>query len=1313
MTSGDVETHPGPQKLHLFKIMGILLLAGLVILITGIILYNAKATVDSPKTSSKIPTRYDHLDSACNLLIIGNRKKHIKIRTRAAYLLILLLTSGDIQPNPGPNSEHCLICKKVENNTQLLTCETCKGWCHISCSDDRNHQTRLTKNCYQWHCPNLKCPPNHHPGNATKIQQATNQYQVLLKKNIEKDEHERFTKEENARKKLFSHLPKISEKPTKEERDIKKLFSFLPRISSKDFMVRIKAKPPKHPRVASIKKKSEGNLFKVLPKISHRDYVGKELCNSCLTIITGNNRAIPCKSCDRWTHAKCCDINKNEYNRLKYLKRPEWNCKKCRTSEDRIYTHFSRALCSEKQLPDEWDEIIRKKQKEEEIILHFNCRSIIDKADELTNIANNLKPAAIFLTETWLDDSCPKGTAVPENYTIIRKDRSSAFKQKYGKSNGGGVAILVRKGVKISMETNLNNDGNEILWCKLKMKKSKHLIGLIYRASYTDLLKPDVDGITEMEELIQRTLDANLMIIGDLNCDTRNAESTQDTKTLMNITEDYKLKQMIEKPTRFCESTATTIDHIWVREETLITKAGTCDGLSDHCGIYAYLKEVDKEEPEEVRTRNFKSFNEDEFRKEIKMLLDVSNFRHAIEQKEVNNAFNILVEALQTAANIHAPWKRFKPKQDQRKIPWFSSELSDVTNTKNMYLKLYRMYNKAEDKELYRKAKNKQTHLKRQNKREYYTRKINEYVGESRKMWSILKEVTNYNYKEDIMPDNADKDTANRFNSFFATVGIKVQEMLNININPPKLNKEGAFRFKKETTERIEYLINRIKPNVATGHDELSARLIKAASPVILEDLTDLVNLSYETRIFPENLKKATVRALHKKGGNNDPAQYRPVSILTILSKIFERSAVEQLIDYYNQIGILNKRQHAYKKYHSTTTCLFEIIETARKHIDDGNLVAIASLDLSKAFDSLAHNLILRKLNEMGLNESATTWIHSYLSNRKQTVKLGNVESEENIVESGVPQGSILGPLLFITCTNDIVEKMEEYDICMYADDMQIVMKGENVKELGEKLEVAIQKANKYYNENSLLCNPTKTEVMLVGTKIRLAKSEQLIVKTTNGSETKYITGEKSLKILGVHVDESLDWKKHTSSVKQKATNCIRNLHRVNQLIPMKQRRILYNSLVTPHFSYADTIWGNCGAVNSNKLQQAQNFAAKSMLGISKYSSSTQALKKLELLPLCDKRKINTAVLTKKSLSGRAPDNLQQLYQKQIIHSDTRAATRGDLRYPKHRLQQYKQGPLYTSIKNWNTIPENLRNLNLTRFKKDLQKHLTIQYIEM
>lgn len=320
--------------------------------------------------------------------------------------------------------------------------------------------------------------------------------------------------------------------------------------------------------------------------------------------------------------------------------------------------------------------------------------------------------------------------------------------------------------------------------------------------------------------------------------------------------------------------------------------------------------------------------------------------------------------------------------------------------------------------------------------------------------------------------------------------------------------------------------------------------------------------------------------------------------------------------------------------------------------------VALAALDLSKAFDSLAHNLILKKLDNLGLNETATSWISSYLLNRKQTVKFGKIESEEATVESGVPQGSILGPLLFISCTNDILEELEEYDIYNYADDMQIIIKGKNVNELGKKLEVAISKANNYYNNNSLLCNPTKTEVMLLGTKIRLSKAQKLVVKVKNGEEIKYLTGEESLKILGVHIDQSLDWTKQTSAVKRRAVNSIRNLHRINKIIPMKQQRILYTSLVTPHFSYADIIWNKCGTANCKKIQQAQNFAAKSMTGESKYSSATQALKKLELIPLSEKRKINEAVLVKKSLADQHTTDVQQPEKQEGNQSSTKRYTK-------------------------------------------------------
>ena len=387
--------------------------------------------------------------------------------------------------------------------------------------------------------------------------------------------------------------------------------------------------------------------------------------------------------------------------------------------------------------------------------------------------------------------------------------------------------------------------------------------------------------------------------------------------------------------------------------------------------------------------------------------------------------------------------------------------------------------------------------------------------------------------------------------------------------------------------------------------------------------------------------------------------------------------------------------------------------EKIRKCIDNGNLVALAALDLSKAFDSLSHELILKKLDDMGLNETATRWIKSYLSNRKQLVRFGKIESNIENIESGVPQGSILGPLLFITCTNDLYSKLEEYEIFTYADDMQIVIEGENVNELGSKLEVAIQKANDYYNNNSLLCNPTKTEIMLLGSKKKLGSAGQLRGKVTNGEESKILTGEESLKLLGIHIDPSLDWNKHSKLVKQRAVNSIRNLHRVNNLIPMKQKRILYTSLVTPHFSYADIIWNGCSRLNQNKIQQAQNFAAKSMLGVKKYTSSTSALKKLEMIPLSGKRKINLAVHVKKSLEGRAPANIQEMYKKQLSITNNRSAARRDLNIPKHRLQQYQNGAFYNSIKAWNSLSVKIRDDNLSTFKKHLQTSMTKEYVKI
>ena len=1199
------------------------------------------------------------------------------------YQILLLLLGGDIKTNPGPTShEICMNCRKEICGKEALRCESCGKWCHKDC--DSSSKTKPTifdeyTTC-TWICPDPRCHPN-----------------VMLTP--------------------VDKLPKLEDQNTAPD-SLEYIITPPVRTMDKKYLDQNKKIKQQHQKVNKVPKtfvKREKNLLSELPKISSKAYIGKENCSTCNKDINISQKAILCCKCQRHTHRKCSDMSLKLFKKKSAMTKPEftWTCVKCRSSESNDYTCFKRNLCTEDQLPDDWDLVRYNKMEDEEILFHFNTRSIIGKEDDIKKVASNIKPAAIFVTESWFDDSCPKGLAVPEGYSIIRKDRSIEYKNKYGKENGGGVAILVRKGVQIKTENKLMDDYNEILWCTLKTKTEKYMIGVVYRASYTDLLKSDREGNTEMEDLLQKTINNNLVLIGDFNCDMMKPDQTPASRTLTSLAEEYKLKQLIRKPTRFCETSATIIDHIWVREESTIRKAGTCEGLSDHCGIYCYIKANISLEEEEITCRSYKSFNSESFREDVKKYVDESNFRDFMNKKDLNKAFECWLESLQKAANKHAPIITFKPKKNNANLPWYNSELQEIANTKNMHLKLYRLYHKAEDKELYKIAKNKQTHLKKKYKREYYTKKINEYIGDPRKMWSILKDVTNQNFYEDITPDIVNTDTANRFNRFFATVGVEVQKKLNTCFETPQLNSKGVFHFQPETTEKIEQLIKRIKPNVATGIDQLPAKLIKEAMPIIAEDLKDMVNLSYETNTFPDKLKVASVKALHKKGDNNDPAQYRPVSILTVISKIFERSAVDQLVTYYDQNSLLNPRQHAYRKFHSTTTSLFELTEKIKKHIDNGNLVALAALDLSKAFDSLAHSLILQKLDDMGLNKEATLWIKSYLSNRKQMVKFGKIESNTENVESGVPQGSILGPLLFITCTNDIYNKLQEYEIFTYADDMQIIIEGNNVQELGRKLGEGIREAEEYYNSNSLLCNPTKSEVMLLGSKIRLSSADKLKVEVNDGKKTKILKGEESLKLLGVHIDQSLDWTKQAKHVKQKAVNSIRNLHRINNIIPMKQKRILYTSLVTPHFSYADIIWHNCGNLNTNKIQQAQNFAAKSMLGVSKYSSSTAALKKLEMIPLAEKRNINLAVHVKKSLEGRAPENIQQIYSNQLSNVVHRAAASRQLNYPKHKLQQYQNGSLYSSIKSWNSIPVNLRNTNITTFKKKLQTHITQQYLQI
>jgi hypothetical protein len=681
-----------------------------------------------------------------------------------------------------------------------------------------------------------------------------------------------------------------------------------------------------------------------------------------------------------------------------------------------------------------------------------------------------------------------------------------------------------------------------------------------------------------------------------------------------------------------------------------------------------------------------------------------SNLQTLINEDKVDEATELWVKTFSDTANRHAPIVEKEKSIKNNKIPWFSKDLEILKTERARKLKLYRLQGMWSDLNIVKSITNKITHLKRRLKKIYYTEKIEKYEGDPKKIWKILKDVTHTADKNNtIEPEFLNQDLANKFNTFFATIGSKIQEKLKIADRKPIFNGTQAFSLKEENESTVIKLIDRIKTDVAVGSDDINAKLLKDSKHTISNSLMQLINISYKKSVFPTCMKKAVVKAIHKKESTEDPSNYRPLSILSVISKIFERSATDQLVHFLEQNKLLTPLQHAYRKGHSTQTCLNEIVDYIYEENDKGYLVGIASLDLSKAFDSINHNQLIQKLISLGLGETSVQWCKSYLTGRTQQTKFKKFISTTETVTSGVPQGSILGPILFLCFVNNLPEEFKNCKIISYADDTQILVSAKNGKEIKLALENLIQTAQTWYNRNSLLNNTGKTEIMVISKK---KNKEVFEISITENGKHEKLKLKKSIKILGVHLDEELNWNKHTSEVNKKARYATRNLQRTNHLLPFKSRLLLYNSLTASHFNYADTVWGGCNSKNKNKLQRTQNAAIKSILGLKRLDSSTQALKKANLLTLDQKRKVHEGVYVHKALAGKLPQITCQRYQQQQSLKKHRSAEKQILTIPRHRTENYKNSPLYRTITTWNSIPHNIKTTETATFKNKYQAHL-------
>ena len=440
------------------------------------------------------------------------------------------------------------------------------------------------------------------------------------------------------------------------------------------------------------------------------------------------------------------------------------------------------------------------------------------------------------------------------------------------------------------------------------------------------------------------------------------------------------------------------------------------------------------------------------------------------------------------------------------------------------------------------------------------------------------------------------------------------------------------FKFEEVSEAFVKCLLRNLKRTKAVGLDDIPGRLLVDSAEVVAKPICAIINLSLKSGVVPTEWKAARVIPLFKKGKREDMDNYRPISILPAVSKVLERAVHHQLYAYLQRHKILSPFQCGFRKSHSTEWAAMCFADTIRRNIDQGRLTGAVFIDLRKAFDTVDHAVLLRKLSSLGVVQSELHWFRNYLMNRTQVVDYHDVSSAAESVSIGVPQGSILGPLLFILHLNDLPDVVVECSILMYADDTVLFFSAPQASTIQETLNRELGHIMSWLRLNSLFINVIKTEAMLLGTSQRLARVDNFSI-IVNGSIIKRVS---EFKYLGIIFDEHLNWNRHVKSIVSKAGKRVGLLGRLRRYLTAHSANTIYISMIRPIIEYCVGVWACCGEVNSGYLEALQKCAARVVV---KSGSSSDAMASVMWPTLKERRTKHVYNLVNKSLAGRCPQH--------------------------------------------------------------------------
>ncbi len=524
--------------------------------------------------------------------------------------------------------------------------------------------------------------------------------------------------------------------------------------------------------------------------------------------------------------------------------------------------------------------------------------------------------------------------------------------------------------------------------------------------------------------------------------------------------------------------------------------------------------------------------------------------------------------------------------------------------------------------------------LKTELQKSYFNDELLKCGNDAKKKWNLIKKFWPHLIKitniENINGKTEKIDMATEINEFFSKVGTNLADKITPLtaadneyqfLNNLITNCPPVMEFAEVSDYDVAILIRDLKPSSSCGADGITARLLKAAGPSIYPVIRHLINRSITARQFPQIWKTGCITPLYKEGDATNPSNYRPISILPTMGKLAEKVIHTQLYTYFSNYELLSPRQAGFRKGYSTGTCLLDFVDNVFVNMDQGMTCGVLFLDLRKAFDTVDHRILLTKLRKYGLKISATKWIESYLEGRMQVTKVDGVLSPPAPVACGVPQGSILGPLLFTIYVNDIPKCVANAKINLYADDTAISVSARSIDDVIMQLESVMCTVSKWFRLNKLSVNYSKTKYMLFGSNNKKLEAATRPIIVNDDS----IERVNTYKYLGVKLDQNLNFSTHVESIRAKTIGKIRLLGKIAPILDQNTSLFLYRSLVLPIFDYVDYVWDCLSQQDALTLQKLQNMALKNILNVPRITPTEQIHTQLNQDMLQTRRQKHTA----------------------------------------------------------------------------------------